>query len=101
MAKITIASNGTEVLLVSGASRVALLLNICGSQSGRQALAEKSGVSTELLLKWMKMADRRALGAGRYVELLRISDVAAIKIAHLRNAEYALTKMTVSNTGQK
>ncbi len=101
MAKIIVASNGTEVLSVSGHSHVALLLNICNSQSGRQALAEKSGLSAALLLKWTRLLDKHALGAGRYVELLRISDVAATKIAHSRNAKYALTKTTVSNVGLK
>lgn len=55
-----------------------------------------------LLLKWIRLFDKQhALGAGRYIELLQVSDTAAIEIARLRNAEYALTKTTVSNVGLK
>ncbi len=47
MAKVTVTSKTrvfkcTEILSLSGVSPVALLLNICGSKSGRLALAENS-----------------------------------------------------------
>ncbi len=84
--------DGGEILSASGAFRVALLVKVCNSNNGRAALAKKSGIDNTLLLKWVKMAERRAVDSDRSVYLLKISDVKAIKQDFLRGAEQSAVK---------
>ncbi len=86
-------SKGVEALSASGAFRVALLMKVCSSNSGRAALARKSGVDSTLLLKWVIMAERRAVDSGRSIYLLKISDVKAIQKDFLRGVEHPAVKM--------
>lgn len=90
-----------EMLSVYGASRVALCMKICGSRNGREALAGRSGINSGLLLKWARMVGRYSTAPERYVQLLQVSDVTAVKIARLRDAEFMMARTMERSSGMK
>jgi len=79
------------------------LLNHCGSAQGRKEVAEKTGVSEKLLLKWTNMADlMRIKGVGEeYSELLEAAGVDTVKELRTRNAENLTAKMAEVNEEKK
>lgn len=78
-----------EILSLGGVSRVAQLLNLCSIRRRRRVLAERSGVSEELLLRWVEMVDAsHAHGpSGQYVELLHYSSMERIREMELRSGD--------------
>ena len=88
-------------LSASGAFRVALLMKVCSSHSGRVALSKKSGIDSTLLLKWVKMAERRAVDSGGSIYLLKISDVKAIRKDLIRGVEHPTIKTGGSRSDMK
>ncbi len=71
----------SEKLLLVGIETVDDLLQHCGKKKGRDELAGKTGINTDLLLKWTNMADLfRIRGIGKqYSELLEASGIDNIK----------------------
>ncbi|MDE6453698.1 MAG: DUF4332 domain-containing protein [Muribaculaceae bacterium] len=57
------------------------LLAACGTPAGRKKLAEETGISTKLLLRWTNHADlMRIKGvAGQFAELLEAAGVDTVK----------------------
>lgn len=70
-----------EILHGCGIDTTAQLLEKCATPKGRAALAEESGISSKLILKWANHADLfRIHGvAGQFAELLEASGVDTIK----------------------
>ncbi len=64
------------------------LLEHGASKSGREALAEKSGISEKLLLEWVNHADLCRLDgvAGEYADLLEAAGVDSVPELGQRNA---------------
>jgi predicted flap endonuclease-1-like 5' DNA nuclease len=79
------------------------LLKQCGSKKGRQAMAEKTGVSEAQLLKWANMADlMRISGVGEeYSELLEAAGVDTVKELKMRRADNLAAKMKEVNEAKK
>ena len=74
-------------------------LKMCCDAKGRDAAAEKTGISEKLILSWANMADlMRVNGVGRqYAEVLHAAGVDTIKELRTRNAENLAAKMKEVN----
>ena len=68
-------------LIAEGVDTVEKLLDRCAAPAGRKELAEKTGISEKLILKWTNHADLfRIKGvAGQFAELLEAAGVDTIK----------------------
>lgn len=79
------------------------LLDLCADAKGRSAVAEKTGFSTALLLKWANMADlMRISGVGQeYSELLEVAGVDTVKELRTRRADNLTAKMAEVNAEKK
>ncbi len=79
------------------------LLDRCEKPAGRKAVAEITGMSTAVLLKWANRADlMRVSGVGpQFAELLEASGVDTVKELRTRNAENLAAKMLEVNTEKK
>jgi predicted flap endonuclease-1-like 5' DNA nuclease len=79
------------------------LLDMCGSAASRTAVADKTGISAKLLLKWANMADLMRISGvgGEFAELLEAAGVDTIKELKTRNADNLAAKMTEINTVKK
>ena len=79
------------------------LLDHCDSPKGREATAEKTGLTTKQLLKWANMADlMRIKGVGEeYSELLEAAGVDTVKELRNRNADNLAAKMAEVNEQKK
>jgi predicted flap endonuclease-1-like 5' DNA nuclease len=75
------------------------LLSLCCGRSGRAKIAEQTGVSGSLILKWSNMADMmRISGIGpQFAELLEAAGVDTVKELAQRNAENLAAAMAVKN----
>ena len=75
------------------------LLELCCSKNGRSQVAQQTGVSESLLLKWSNMADMmRISGIGpQFAELLEASGVDTIKELAQRNAENLAQAISTTN----
>ena len=75
------------------------LLNKCAKPAGRSALAEATGISPKLILKWANHADLfRIKGvAGQFAELLEASGVDTVKEFRHRVAANLQPKMVEVN----
>jgi len=75
------------------------LLIKCGTKSGRQHTAEKSGIPESLILTWVNHADLMRIDgiAGQFSELLEASGVDTVKELGHRNAENLHKKMLEVN----
>ena len=63
-------------LIASGVNSMEALLKVCATKKSRTELAEKTGISEKLILKWANHADlARVKGiGGEYAELLEAAD---------------------------
>ncbi len=88
-----------EALSTASVTTVEQLLSAGGSKNGRKALAEKSGLSEALILKWVNMADLfRIKGvASQFAELLHAAGVDTVKELRTRNSENLAAKMAEVN----
>jgi predicted flap endonuclease-1-like 5' DNA nuclease len=79
------------------------LLKLCCDAGGRKAVAEKTGLSTTLLLKWANLADlMRISGIGsEYSELLEAAGVDTVKELRNRRADNLAAQMAEVNTRRK
>lgn len=83
--------NTTEQLLEAGATR-----------KGREQLAEKSGISPKLIMKWINRADLfRVKGIGQeYSDLLEASGVDTVVELGTRNADNLYAKLVEVNNAK-
>jgi predicted flap endonuclease-1-like 5' DNA nuclease len=88
-----------EMLGRAGVAHTDQLLTIGSTAKGRGELAEQSGISEKLILKWVNMCDLfRVKGvAGQYAELLEASGVDTVKELRNRNADNLAEKMREVN----
>ena len=78
-----------EKLIAVGINKVSELLEKCAAPKGRKELAEASGISEKLILKWTNHADLfRINGVGpQFAELLEAAGVDTVKEFRHRVAE--------------
>lgn len=79
------------------------LLDRCGSAKGRAAVADDAGINTQLLLRWVNMADlMRVSGVGgEFAELLEAAGVDTVKELKTRKADTLAAKMAEVNQQKK
>jgi predicted flap endonuclease-1-like 5' DNA nuclease len=79
------------------------LLEACRTKAGRGEVAEKSGISEELILKWSNHADLfRISGVGpEFAELLEAAGVDTVKELRNRNAANLAEKCAEVNAAKK
>jgi predicted RecB family nuclease len=79
------------------------LLKAGTTKKGRQALAEKSGISEKLILEWVNLADlMRVKGVGEeYSDLLEEAGVDTVKELRNRNPENLHKAMLETNDKKK
>lgn len=82
-------------LAVAGVKTTDSLLTKAATPKGRKDLAEATGISGKLILKWANQADlMRISGVGsEYAELLEAAGVDTVKELRRRNAENLAAKM--------
>lgn len=85
-----------------GIATTEALLKACAGPKDRQALAEKTGISDALILKWANRADLfRIKGIGsEYSDLLEAAGVDTVPELAQRKAENLYAKMTEVNTAK-
>ena len=88
-----------EKLIAAGITKVEELLDKCAAPAGRKALAEETGISEKLILKWTNHADLfRINGIGpQFAELLEASGVDTVKELKHRVAENLQKKLEEVN----
>lgn len=86
----------------AGIKTVDDLLERCITPKGRKELAEATGISSKLILKWANHADLfRINGIGpQFAELLEAAGVDTVKELRHRKAENLVDKMEEINTGK-
>ena len=86
-------------LIAEGVETVEQLLDRCAAPAGRKELAEKTGISEKLILKWTNHADLfRIKGvAGQFAELLEAAGVDTVKELATRRADNLAAKMLEVN----
>ena len=92
-----------EKLKQSGIATIEALLEEGASPKGRQELAEKTGISPALILRWVNHADLfRIKGVGsEYSELLEASGVDTVPELAQRNPENLYLKLIEVNQEKK
>lgn len=88
-----------EKLKVAGIKTVDGLLEAGATAKGRKNLAETTGISEKLILRWVNHADLfRINGVGpQFAELLEAAGVDTVKEMRHRNAENLAAKMAEVN----
>lgn len=88
-----------EKLEAAGVKTTEELLDKAASKKGREALAEETGISEKLILKWANHADLfRIKGVGpQFAELLEAAGVDTVKELAHRNAANLEKTMTEVN----
>ena len=79
------------------------LLDTCATPKGRKDLAERTGISDKLILRWTNYADLfRVAGVGpQFAELLEAAGVDTVKEFRHRVAENLVPKMEEANEQRK
>ena len=87
----------------AGIETAAQYLDICAAPAGRKELAEKTGISPKLILKWANHADLfRIPGVGpQFAELLEASGVDTVKELRHRNPASLTAKLEEVNAEKK
>ena len=88
-----------EKLIAAGINKVSELLEKCAAPKGRKALAEETGISEKLILKWTNHADLfRINGIGpQFAELLEAAGVDTVKELRHRVAANLAAKVAEIN----
>ena len=78
-------------------------LDKCADKKGRAAMAEATGISEKLILRWANQADlMRISGVGEeFAELLEAAGVDTVKELRTRNVENLTAKMQEVNEEKK
>ena len=92
-----------EKLGAAGVRSVEGLLKAGATPKGRQALAEKTGISEKLVLEWVNLADLfRIKGIGEeYSDLLEEAGVDTVRELAQRKAENLFAKLGEANAAKK
>lgn len=92
-----------DKLHAAGLATVEALLKEGATPQGRQALAEKTGISGHLILEWVNRADLfRIRGVGEeYSDLLEAAGVDTVPELAQRNAENLYAKLAEVNAAKK
>jgi predicted flap endonuclease-1-like 5' DNA nuclease len=92
-----------EMLKKAGVTTTDALLTNGATPAGRQALVKASGISSELILKWVNFCDLyRIKGVGsEYSELLEKAGVDTVVELAKRVPEHLVEKMTEVNEAKK
>jgi predicted flap endonuclease-1-like 5' DNA nuclease len=107
MAKIVdvegIGTKYADKLIKAGVSTTDALLKVGASPKGRKELAEKTGISDALILKWVNHVDLyRIKGVGsEYSELLEAAGVDTIPELAQRKAGNLIQKIVATNMEKK
>ncbi len=93
----------SQKLKKAGVSTTDALLNKGATPKGRQAIADKSGISGKRILRWVNHADLFRLDgvAGEYAELLEAAGVDTVPELAQRNAENLFQKLVEVNEANK
>ena len=88
-----------EKLVAAGINKVSELLEKCAAPKGRKELAEATGISEKLILRWTNHADLfRINGVGpQFAELLEAAGVDTVKEFRHRVAENLQPKLAELN----
>ena len=88
-----------EKLIAAGINKASELLEKCAAPKGRKELAEATGISEKLILKWANHTDLyRINGVGpQFAELLEAAGVDTVKELRHRVAENLQPKLTEVN----
>lgn len=88
-----------EKLQAAGINKVSELLEKCAAPKGRKELAEATGISSKLILRWTNHADLfRINGVGpQFAELLEAAGVDTVKEFRHRVAENLQPKLAEVN----
>ena len=88
-----------EKLQAAGINKVSELLDKCAAPKGRKELAEATGISDKLILRWTNHADLfRISGVGpQFAELLEAAGVDTVKEFRHRVAENLQPKLVETN----
>lgn len=103
MAKLSVIEGIGETyeakLIDSGVKSMEKLLETCSTKKGRMELAEKTGISEKLILKWANHADLSRIKGigGEYAELLEAAGVDTVPELATRKAENLYKKMVEVN----
>ena len=91
-----------EKLIAAGINKVSELLEKCAAPKGRKALAETTGISEKLILKWTNHADLfRINGVGpQFAELLEAAGVDTVKEFRHRVAANLQPKLEETNAAK-
>ena len=91
-----------EKLIAAGINKVSELLEKCAAPKGRKELAEATGISEKLILKWANHADLfRINGVGpQFAELLEAAGVDTVKEFRHRVAENLQPKLEETNAAK-
>ena len=91
-----------EKLIAAGINKVSELLEKCAAPKGRKALAEETGISENLILRWTNHADLfRINGVGpQFAELLEAAGVDTVKEFRHRVAENLQPKLEETNAAK-
>ena len=91
-----------EKLIAAGINKVSELLEKCAAPKGRKALAEETGISEKLILRWTNHADLfRINGVGpQFAELLEAAGVDTVKEFRHRVAENLQPKLEETNAAK-
>lgn len=92
-----------EKLHACGINSCETLLEKAANPAGRKALANESGISGKLVLKWANRADlARVKGIGtQYADLLEVAGVDTVPALARRNPENLLKAMLDANEARK
>ena len=87
----------------AGVATVEALLDTAGSEKGREALAEKTGVTPQRVLEWVNRADlMRINGVGsEFSDLLEAAGVDTVKELATRRPDNLHAKLEEVNTAKK
>ena len=91
-----------QKLIAAGINKVSELLEKCAAPKGRKALAEETGISEKLILKWTNHADLfRINGVGpQFAELLEAAGVDTVKEFRHRVAANLQPKLEETNAAK-
>lgn len=91
-----------QKLIAAGINKVSELLEKCAAPKGRKELAETTGISEKLILKWTNHADLfRINGVGpQFAELLEAAGVDTVKEFRHRVAENLQPKLEETNAAK-
>ena len=88
-----------QTLAEKGVTTTEALLEKCTTPAGRKALADETGISGKLILKWANRADlARIKGIGsEYADLLEAAGVDTVPALARRNAANLYAALTATN----